>query len=77
MRTQHGVDDAQHLMRQGHQSPPVTSQLPVEKWHDQIGDPTLDDAILDRLVHNVYRINLKGESMRKRMKKLTTPGVSD
>jgi DNA replication protein DnaC len=43
----------------------VTSQLPVESWHEYIGDPTLADAILDRLVHNAYKINLKGESMRK------------
>ncbi|OPE12301.1 transposase, partial [Pseudomonas aeruginosa] len=42
-----------------------------------IGDPTLADAILDRLVHNAYRIHLKGESMRKRAKKLTTPGAPD
>jgi DNA replication protein DnaC len=38
----------------------VTSQLPVDKWHDIIGDPTLADAILDRLVHNAYKINLRG-----------------
>uniref|UniRef100_UPI0025C02407 ATP-binding protein n=1 Tax=Aquisalimonas sp. TaxID=1872621 RepID=UPI0025C02407 len=44
----------------------VTSQLPVEHWHERIGDPTLADAILDRLVHNAYRITLSGESMRKR-----------
>ena len=37
----------------------VTSQYPVEHWHDLIGDPTLADAILDRLVHNAYRLNLK------------------
>ena len=43
----------------------VTSQLPVEHWHKMIGEPTHADAILDRLVHNAYRINLKGESMRK------------
>jgi len=43
----------------------ITSQLPVEHWHKIIGDPTLADAILDRLVHNAYRITLKGESMRK------------
>ena len=49
----------------------ATSQLPIEKWHDIIGDPTLADAILDRLVHNAYKINLKGESMRKRRAKLT------
>ena len=55
----------------------VTSQMPVDNWHELIGDPTLADAILDRLVHNAYRINLKGESMRKRTQKLTTPGTSD
>lgn len=49
----------------------VTSQLPVEHWHQHLGDPTLADAILDRLVHNAYKINLKGESMRKRNSKLT------
>lgn len=48
----------------------VTSQLPVNKWHDVIGDPTLADAILDRLVHNAYKITLKGESMRKTKKML-------
>lgn len=42
-----------------------------------IGDPTLANAILDRLVHYAYRISLKGESMRKQTKKLTTPGTSD
>ena len=58
--------------RHGHRSTLVTSQLPVEHWHEIIGDPTLADAILDRLVHNAYRITLKGESMRKRKaKKLT------
>ncbi len=49
----------------------VTSQLPVDQWHHIIGDPTLADAILDRLVHNAYKINLKGESMRKNKSKLT------
>ena len=43
----------------------VTSQLPVENWHDSIGDPTIADAILDRLVHNAHRLVLKGESLRK------------
>jgi DNA replication protein DnaC len=43
----------------------VTSQLPVDQWHDYLADPTLADAILDRLVHNSYRLALKGESMRK------------
>lgn len=44
----------------------LVSQFPVETWHDLIGDPTLADAILDRLVHNAYKITLKGDSMRKR-----------
>jgi DNA replication protein DnaC len=43
----------------------LTSQIPVSKWHEQIGDPTLADGILDRLVHNAHRIELRGESMRK------------
>src|SRR6266702_3239266 len=44
----------------------LTSQLPVASWHPQIGDPTIADSILDRLVHNAHRIELKGESMRKK-----------
>jgi len=44
----------------------LTSQLPVAKWHEQIGDPTLADSILDRLVHNAHRIEMRGESMRKK-----------
>lgn len=43
----------------------ISSQLPVENWHSTMADPTVADAILDRLVHNAYRIALKGESMRK------------
>jgi len=43
----------------------IASQLPIDHWHETIGDPTLADAILDRLVHNAYKINLKGDSMRK------------
>ena len=43
----------------------VTSQLPVEQWHEIIGSPTLADAILDRLVHNAHRLPMTGESMRK------------
>ena len=53
------------------QSTLITSQLPVDHWHEIIGNPTLADAILDRLIHNAYRINLKGESMRKKKSKLT------
>ena len=43
----------------------LTSQLPVAKWHEQIGDPTVADGILDRLVHNAHRIEMRGESLRK------------
>jgi DNA replication protein DnaC len=43
----------------------ITSQLPVDQWHAHLGDPTLADAILDRIVHNAYRVTLTGESMRK------------
>jgi DNA replication protein DnaC len=44
----------------------LTSQLPVASWHAQVGDPTIADSILDRLVHNAHRIELDGESLRKR-----------
>lgn len=43
----------------------ITSQIPVEQWHTYLQDPTIADAILDRLIHNSYRLTLKGESMRK------------
>jgi len=49
----------------------ITSQVPIKNWHEVIGDPTLADAILDRIVHNAYKINLKGDSMRKKRKSLT------
>ena len=55
----------------------ITSQLPVEHWHEAIGDPTLADAILDRLVHNAYTIAWHGESMRTRPAKLTRGVLSD
>jgi DNA replication protein DnaC len=61
--------------RHNRRSTLITSQLPVEHWHKIIGDPTLADAILDRLVHNSYRITLKGESMRKLT--ATLPAGSD
>jgi DNA replication protein DnaC len=44
----------------------VTSQLDTKVWHDAFGDPTLADAVLDRLVNNAYRLDLEGESMRAR-----------
>ena len=55
--------------RYGHRSTVITSQLPVDRWHEIIGDPTYADAILDRLVHNAHRLLLKGESLRKRAAK--------
>ena len=55
------VDD-----RHGRTATLITSQFPIDRWHDLIGEPTLADAILDRLVHSAHRIQLEGESMRKR-----------
>ena len=43
----------------------ITSQVPLDRWYEIVGDPTLADAILDRVVHNAHRIELKGESLRK------------
>jgi DNA replication protein DnaC len=57
--------------RHGLKSTLITSQLPVEQWHKAIGDATLADAILDRLVHNSHRLKLKGESMRKMIAKIS------
>jgi DNA replication protein DnaC len=51
--------------RHGRVSSIVTSQLPIENWHAHIGNPTITDAILDRLVHSAHRLELKGESLRK------------
>jgi len=45
----------------------ITTQFPVDQWHDIIGDPTIADAICDRLVHNAHKIHMKGGSMRKKM----------
>jgi DNA replication protein DnaC len=63
--------------RHGRRSTIATSQLPIEEWHGIIGDATLADAILDRLVHNAYKINLRGESMRKQQAKLTATETSE
>ena len=57
--------------RQGTGAVLITSQYPVNTWHELIDDPTVGDAILDRLVHSAYKIELKGESLRK---KKDTPG---
>lgn len=51
--------------RHGSRSTIMTSQLPVENWHDYVGDPTIADALLDRIVHNAHRIKLKGPTRRK------------
>ncbi len=51
--------------RYDRQSTLITSQLPVDQWHAYLGDRTVADAICDRLVHNAYKLNLKGDSMRK------------
>lgn len=56
--------------RHGLRATLITSQLPIEQWHKAIGDATLADAILDRLLHNSHKIKLKGESMRKAMSKI-------
>ncbi len=57
--------------RHGLKSTLITSQLPIDQWHKAIGDATLADAILDRLLHNAHKLKLKGESMRKIMNKMT------
>jgi len=71
--TQSQRNDLLEIMedRHGSKSTIITSQLPTTKWHTYIGDATLADAILDRLLHNAHKLNLKGESMRKAMSSLT------
>jgi DNA replication protein DnaC len=72
----HSLDNANRLAlmeiiedRHGKMATIITSQLPVNKWYETIGESTIADAILDRLVHSAHRIELKGESMRKKRKK--------
>ena len=62
--------------RYGRRSTILTSQVPIDKWHDVIGDPTDADAILDRLVHNAHRIDLAGDSLRRR-RSIPTAGTLD
>jgi len=62
--------------RYGLASTIVSSQLPIKNWHEIIGDPTIADAILDRLVHNAHKIQLKGDSMRKKKANLTKEKTS-
>ena len=59
--------------RYGRRSTLIAAQLPLDHWHELIGDPTFADAILDRLVHNAHKIALTGDSMRKRKNSLNTP----
>lgn len=77
----HGLSDQQRLdllelfeERYQRRSTIITAQLPVSKWHTMIGEPTIADAILDRIVHNAHRIELKGDSMRRKDRK---PDLTD
>jgi DNA replication protein DnaC len=63
--------------RYGMYSTIISTQLPIKNWHEIIGDPTIADAILDRLVHNAHKIQLKGDSMRKKKGNLTKEKTSD
>jgi len=70
MRDAVSVPNAQDLLellddRFGRSSTLVVSQVPIHEWHSRIPDPTLADAVLDRLIHNAHRLNLEGESQRK------------
>ena len=58
------IDDRYHRS-----STLITSQLPIKDWHESVGDATLGDAILDRLIHNAHRIEVKGPSMRETIAK--------
>src|SRR6267378_190962 len=53
----------------------ITSQVPVNRWHEVIGDPTLGDAILDRIIHRAHRIELKGPSLRRRLVAAESPAA--
>ncbi len=67
-RRRRGLED-----RYGNRSTLCSSQFPVDTWHAQLGDPTLADALLDRFVHNAYRLVLKGPTRRKDTKIQTPP----
>ena len=62
--------------RHGRASTIIATQLPVDRWHDMIGDPTYGDAILDRVIHRAHRLELKGPSMRKRHNSEVNAAVS-
>ena len=68
----HGLTDQQRLdllelfeERYQRRSTIITAQLPISGWHEMIGEPTIADAILDRIIHNAHRIEIKGDSMRR------------
>lgn len=63
--------------RYGRASTMLATQIPVSDWHDRLGNPTLSDAVMDRIIHNAYRLELRGESMRKRRSPLTHSGHKD
>jgi DNA replication protein DnaC len=63
--------------RYGRASTMLATQIPVSDWHDRLGNATLSDAVMDRIIHNAYRLELRGESMRKRRSPLTHSGHKD
>ena len=72
-----GADERRDLLeivedRYGNASTLITSQLPVSSWHEVVGKPTFADAILDRIVHNAYRLELDGDSLRKPREEIET-----
>ena len=73
-----GRHDLLELLDDRHQrkSTVITSQVPPDKWHELIGDATIADAILDRVVHNAHLVQMKGESMRKKKAKIETQAES-
>jgi DNA replication protein DnaC len=80
MRDAITIQNAQDILevlddRFGHTATLIASQVPIAEWHHRIPDPTLADAILDRLVHNAHRIELKGESQRKLRAKRNMPNT--
>ena len=73
--TQQQRNDMLEIMedRHGRGATLITSQLPTTHWHEAIGAPTLADAILDRLLHNAHKLQIKGESMRKKQAEVDLP----
>jgi len=63
--------------RYGRASTMLATQIPVSDWHDRLGNATLSDAVMDRIIHNAFRLELRGESMRKRRSPLTHSGHRD